>query len=44
MKSFNLVGPSLKELSNCGMLKFRGKGCSYCVLSLIMGSEFVRLW
>ena len=43
MKSFNLVGLCLRELSKHGILRFRGKGCSYLILSLIIGKESVRL-
>ena len=39
MKSFNLVGLCLRELSKCSILRFRGKGCSYLILSLIIGKE-----
>ena len=42
MQSFNLVGLCLKEMSKCGILKFRGKGCSYCVVSLIIGNDFCQ--
>ena len=37
MKYFILVGLCLRELSKCGILRFRGKGCSYLVVSLIIG-------
>ena len=40
---FNFVGLYLRELSKCGMLRFRGKGCAYLVLSLIIGNEPVML-
>ena len=33
----------MRELSKCGALRFRGKGCSYLVLSLIMDAETIRL-
>ena len=43
MKSFSLVGVCLSELLKFGILRFRGKGCLYLVLSLIIGIESVRL-
>ena len=43
MKSFNLVSACLSELLKLGTLKFRSRGCSYLVLSLIIGNESVRL-
>ena len=43
MKSFNLVSLYLRELSKCSILKFKGKNCSYLILSLIIGRESVRL-
>ena len=43
MKSFNFVSLCLGELSKCGILRFRGKGCSYLILSLIRGNESVIL-
>ena len=43
MKSFNFVSVCLNELSKFCILRFRGKGCSHLVLSLIIGNESVRL-
>ena len=43
MKFFKLVGACFNELLKSGMLKFKGKGCSYFVLSLMSGNELVRL-
>ena len=43
MKSFNLVSLYLRQLSKCGIFKFRGKGCLCLILSLIIGRESVRL-
>ena len=43
MKSFKLVSLCLRELSKHDILRFRGKGCSYLILSLIIGRESVRL-
>ena len=39
MKSFSLVGACPSKLSKFDTLKFKGKGCSYLVLSLINGNE-----
>ena len=43
MKSFNLIGACLSELTKFDILKFKGKGYSYLVLALISGNESVRL-
>ena len=48
----NLIGPevfkfgqsmSQENCSKCGILRINGKGCSYLILSLIIGKDSVRL-
>ena len=36
-------GSMSQRIVKCGILRFRGKGCSYLVLSLIIGNESVIL-